>query len=50
MNKQKRVRLNLVLTQDFYEQLKIKAGKDFIPVGTWVRQYLLKTCGQVTNI
>ncbi len=45
MNKEKHfqyVRLNLVLSSDFYNVLKMYADKEFVRVGTWTKSFLLK--------
>lgn len=36
------VRLNLSLSQEFYELLKQKSKNDYVQVGTWVKSYLMK--------
>ncbi len=42
MNEQNVKRLNLTLDKEFYELLKQRADQDFIPIGTYVKQYLMK--------
>jgi hypothetical protein len=36
------VRLNLSLSQEFYELLKQKSQQDYVQVGTWTKSYLMK--------
>ena len=36
------IRLNLVLSSDFYNVLKSFADKEYVRVGTWTKSYLLK--------
>ena len=43
MEKQNTIRLNLTLDKEFYDLLKENAEKEFIQVGTYVRQYLMKS-------
>jgi hypothetical protein len=40
--KKRKIRLNLVLDEDFYYGLKTNAEKEFVTTGTWVRQFLQK--------
>ena len=36
------VRLNLSLDTEFYKLLRSKADHDYLQVGSWVKQYLMK--------
>lgn len=38
----KKIRVNLVLDEDFYRGLQANAEEEFLSTGTWVRQYLQK--------
>jgi len=36
------IRVNLVLSSDFYNVLKMHADNEYVRVGTWTKSYLLK--------
>ena len=42
MNEQNVKRLNLTLDKEVYDQLKKNADMEYIQVGTYVRQFLMK--------
>jgi hypothetical protein len=39
----KTIKMNLTLTQDFYQLLKENAGTDYMKVATWTKQFLMKS-------
>ena len=42
MNEENVKRVNLTLEKEFYELWKENANQEFIPIGTYVKQYLMK--------
>ena len=42
MKKTKNVKMNLTLSQEFYQLLKKNASDDFMKVATWTKQFLMK--------
>jgi hypothetical protein len=37
------IKMNLTLTQEFYELLKKNAGNDYMKVATWTKRFLMKS-------
>lgn len=37
------IKMNLTLSQDFYELLKENAGNDYMKVATWTKRFLMKS-------
>lgn len=42
-------RLNIYMNADLFNLLKEKASKDYLPVATWVKQYLSKQLLPTSN-
>jgi hypothetical protein len=42
MKKKNNVRLNLTLSEEFFNQLKKHADQEYVLIGTWVKSYLMK--------
>lgn len=38
----KNVKMNLTLSQEFYQRLKNESAHDFMKVSTWVKQQLMR--------
>lgn len=48
--KQKHVeRLNLYLERDIYNQIKANAQAEYLPVSTWLKQFLYKNLHEKNN-
>ena len=39
----KTIKMNLTLTQDFYQLLKENASADYMKVATWTKRFLMKS-------
>lgn len=42
-------RLNIYMSTELFNLLKEKAGKDYLPVATWVKQFLSKQLLSASN-
>lgn len=49
MKNTKSERLNLTLDKEFYDLLKEKADQEFLNVGTYVRQFIMKRMSDNNN-
>jgi len=42
IKKAKNVKMNLTLSQEFYDLLQQNASEDYVKVATWTKQFLMK--------
>lgn len=42
MKKSQNVKMNLTLSKEFYQVLKLNATADYMKVATWTKQFLMK--------